>query len=85
MMTWFLTIAIYKGTVNDPTTFHPRKGRTSLTTGPSSVFSSWASPRLDAVAFVTSRSLSPVLDGMLYIGFVVHSHIWGAFSYNIHF
>ena len=44
-MTWFLTIAIYKGTVNDPTTFRPRKGRTSPTTGPCSVFSPWASPR----------------------------------------
>ena len=75
MMTWFLTIAIYKGTVNDPTTFRPRKGLTSPTTGPCSVFS--PEPRLAATTFVTSGSLSPLLDGMLDIGFVVHSHISG--------
>jgi hypothetical protein len=44
-----------------------------------------ASPRLAAAAFVTSGSLSPLLDGILDIGFVVHSHIWYAFSYNILF
>ena len=84
-MTWFPTMAIYKGTVNDPMAFLPRKGHTSLTTGSSSVFSPWASPRLAAAAFVIFGSLLSLLDGMLDIGFVVHSHIWCAFSYSILF
>ena len=58
-MPWFLTIAIYKGTVNDPTTFRPRNGRTSLTTD--LLASSFRGPRLAATTFVTSGSLSPLL------------------------
>ncbi|KAI0091622.1 mitochondrial inner membrane protein [Irpex rosettiformis] len=66
---------IYKGTVNDPTTFPP----------PSRAHGShhWAFERLlsaalvpmTAAAFVTSGSAFPVLDGLLGISLVVHSHI----------
>lgn len=67
--------AIYKGTVNDPTTFPP----------PSRTHGShhWAFERLlsaalvplTAAAFVTSGTAYPVLDGLLGMSLVVHSHI----------
>ncbi|KAL4072000.1 CybS-domain-containing protein [Scleroderma yunnanense] len=66
---------IYKGTVNDPTTFPP----------PSKTHGSyhWAFERLlaaslvpmTAAAFVTSGSSYPVLDGLLGISLVMHSHL----------
>jgi len=66
---------IYKGTVNDPTTFPP----------PNRSHGShhWAFERLLAAsllpitgaAFVTTGSAYPVLDGMLGISLVMHSHI----------
>ncbi|TFK32045.1 CybS-domain-containing protein, partial [Crucibulum laeve] len=68
-------IAVYKGTVNDPTTFPP----------PSRVHVSyhWAFERLlsaglvplTVAAFVTSPSTYPVLDGILGVSLVMHSHI----------
>ena len=68
-------IAIYKGTVNDPTTFPP----------PSRTHGShhWAFERLlsaalvplTAAAFVTSGTAYPVIDGLLGMSLVVHSHI----------
>lgn len=69
------TTAMYKGTVNDPTTFPP----------PSKTHGSyhWAFERLlsasllpmTAAAFATSGSAYPVLDGLLGISLVMHSHI----------
>lgn len=68
-------IAIYKGTVNDPTTFPlPNKSEGSY---------HWAFERLLAAslvpitgaAFVTSGSAYPVLDGLLGVSLVMHSHI----------
>ncbi|KAF9445587.1 hypothetical protein P691DRAFT_675283 [Macrolepiota fuliginosa MF-IS2] len=66
---------IYKGTVNDPTSFPP----------PSRVHGSyhWAFERLlsaglvplTVAAFVTSGSANPILDGILGVSLVVHSHI----------
>ncbi|KAG8215909.1 SDHD, membrane anchor subunit of succinate dehydrogenase [Butyriboletus roseoflavus] len=66
---------IYKGTVNDPTTFPP----------PSKTHGSyhWAFERLlsaallpmTAAAFATSGTAYPVLDGLLGISLVMHSHI----------
>ncbi|OBZ77770.1 Succinate dehydrogenase [ubiquinone] cytochrome b small subunit, mitochondrial [Grifola frondosa] len=66
---------IYRGTVNDPTTFPP----------PSKTHGSyhWAFERLlsaglvplTVAAFVTSGSSYPVLDGLLGISLVMHSHI----------
>ncbi|KAI6008716.1 mitochondrial inner membrane protein [Pisolithus orientalis] len=66
---------IYKGTVNDPTTFPP----------PSKMHGSyhWSFERLlaaslvpmTAAAFVTSVSSYPVFDGLFGIGLVMHSHI----------
>ncbi|KII90471.1 hypothetical protein PLICRDRAFT_533712 [Plicaturopsis crispa FD-325 SS-3] len=66
---------IYKGTVNDPTTFPP----------PSKTHGSyhWAFERLlsaalvplTAAAFVGSGSAWPVLDGLLGVGLVMHSHL----------
>ncbi|KIK95834.1 hypothetical protein PAXRUDRAFT_139808 [Paxillus rubicundulus Ve08.2h10] len=66
---------IYKGTVNDPTTFPP----------PSRTHGSyhWAFERLlsaslvpmTAAAFVASGTAYPILDGLLGISLVMHSHI----------
>ncbi|KZV72533.1 mitochondrial inner membrane protein [Peniophora sp. CONT] len=66
---------IYKGTVNDPTSFPP----------PSKSHGSyhWAFERflaaglvpLTAAAFVTSGSTAPLLDGILGVSLVMHSHI----------
>ncbi|KAF5350172.1 hypothetical protein D9756_009146 [Leucocoprinus leucothites] len=66
---------IYKGTVNDPTTFPP----------PSRVHGSyhWAFERLlsaglvplTVAAFVTSTTAHPILDGLLGVSLLVHSHI----------
>ncbi|CAL1711166.1 unnamed protein product [Somion occarium] len=66
---------IYRGTVNDPTTFPP----------PSRTHGSyhWAFERLlsaglvplTVAAFVTSGSNYPIVDGLLGISLVVHSHI----------
>ncbi|KAF8550792.1 SDHD, membrane anchor subunit of succinate dehydrogenase [Imleria badia] len=67
--------AISKGTLNDPTTFPP----------PSKTHGSyhWAFERLlsaallpmTAAAFATSGTAYPVLDGLLGISLVMHSHI----------
>ena len=67
--------AIYPGTVNDPTIFPP----------PSKTHGSyhWAFERLlsaalvptTAAAFATSGTAYPVLDGLLGISLVMHSHI----------
>jgi len=66
---------IYRGTVNDPTTFPPpNKSHGSY---------HWAFERLLAAsllpitgaAFVTSGSAYPVLDGILGVSLVMHSHI----------
>ncbi|KAL9711340.1 membrane anchor subunit of succinate dehydrogenase, Sdh4 [Leucoagaricus gongylophorus] len=66
---------IYKGTVNDPTSFP----------SPSRVHGSyhWAFERLlsagliplTVAAFVTSTTAHPILDGLLGVSLVVHSHI----------
>ncbi|KAL0949943.1 hypothetical protein HGRIS_009967 [Hohenbuehelia grisea] len=66
---------VYKGTVNDPTSFPP----------PSRTHGSyhWAFERLlsaglvplTAAAFVTSGTNYPILDGILGISLVMHSHI----------
>lgn len=67
--------AISKGTVNEPTTFPP----------PSKTHGSyhWAFERLlsaallpmTAAAFATSGTAYPVLDGLLGVSLVMHSHI----------
>ena len=69
------TQAIYRGTVNDPTDFPP----------PSRTHGShhWAFERLlsaslvplTAAAYVTTGSNYPVIDGLLGISLVVHSHL----------
>ncbi|OCH87762.1 mitochondrial inner membrane protein [Obba rivulosa] len=66
---------VYKGSVNDPTTFPP----------PNKVHGShhWAFERLlsaslvplTVAAFVTSESSYPMLDGLLGVSLVMHSHI----------
>ena len=75
-------IAIYIGTVNDPVEFPP----------PSRVHGSyhWAFERflaaglvpLTAAAFVTSGSSAPLLDGILGVSLVMHSHIGVRPSYS---
>ena len=71
----FLCLAIYPGTVNDPTTFPtPSKSHGSH---------HWAFERLLAAsllpltgaAFVTSGTAYPVLDGILGVTLIMHSHI----------
>lgn len=69
------SIAIYKGTVNDPTSFPP----------PSKAHGSnhWAFERLlsaalvpiTAAAVVTTGSQYPLVDAMLGLSLIVHSHI----------
>ncbi|KAJ3805685.1 mitochondrial inner membrane protein [Lentinula aff. lateritia] len=66
---------IYKGTVNDPTTFPP----------PSKTHGSyhWAFERLisaalvpmTVAAFATSRTNYPIFDGILGLSLIIHSHI----------
>ncbi|KAF5349356.1 hypothetical protein D9758_011787 [Tetrapyrgos nigripes] len=66
---------IYKGTANDPTPFPP----SSRTHGSYH----WAFERLlaaglvpmTAAAFVTSGSPYPIIDGLLGISLIIHSHI----------
>lgn len=66
---------MYKGTVNDPTTFPPP----SRTAGSHH----WAFERLlsaglvplTVAAFVTSGTNYPILDGVLGVSLVMHSHI----------
>lgn len=72
-LTWQL--AVYRGSVNDPTTFPP----------PSKTHGSyhWAFERLlsagllplTVAAFATSTSNYPLLDGLLGVSLVMHSHI----------
>ena len=67
--------AIYKGTVNDPTTFPPpSKSKGSYHWAFERLLSAGLVP-LTAAAFVTSGSHYPVLDGLLGISLVIHSHI----------
>ncbi|KAF4578216.1 membrane anchor subunit of succinate dehydrogenase, Sdh4 [Pleurotus pulmonarius] len=66
---------IYKGTVNDPTTFPaPSKSHGSYHWAFERLLSAGLVP-LTAAAFVTSGTNYPVLDGLLGISLVVHSHI----------
>ncbi|KAF9003081.1 CybS-domain-containing protein [Cyathus striatus] len=75
MLMFLVVVTVYKGTVNDPTTFPP----------PSRVHGSyhWSFERLlsaglvplTLAAFATSGSSYPVLDGLLGISLVIHSHI----------
>ena len=68
-------LAIYKGTVNDPTTFPPpQKSAGSHHWTFERLLSAGLVP-LTAAAFVTSGSPAPLLDGLLGISLVVHSHI----------
>ena len=68
-------VAVIKGTVNDPTTFPPP----SRTSGSYH----WAFERLlsaglvplTVAAFVTSGTNYPILDGILGVSLVMHSHI----------
>jgi succinate dehydrogenase (ubiquinone) membrane anchor subunit len=72
--------AILKGTVNDPNPFPP----TSRSQGSHH----WAFERLlsaalipmTGAAFVTSGSQFPVLDGVLAVSLVIHSHIGVSFA-----
>ncbi|KAH9999110.1 mitochondrial inner membrane protein [Russula vinacea] len=66
---------IYKGTVNDPTTFPPsKKSHGSHHWTFERLLSAGLVP-LTAAAFVTSGSPTPLLDGLLGISLIVHSHM----------
>lgn len=67
--------AIYKGTVNDPTTFPPpSKSHGSYHWAFERLLSASLIP-LTAATFVTSGSDYPLLDGLLGVSLVMHSHI----------
>ena len=78
------TSAIYRGTVNDPTPFPP----------PSKTHGSyhWAFERLlsaglvplTVAAFATSGTSYPILDGLLGVSLVMHSHI-GVSTFALHY
>ncbi|KAI0343319.1 mitochondrial inner membrane protein [Trametopsis cervina] len=66
---------IYKGTVNDPTTFPtPNRSHGSHHWAFERLLSAALVP-MTAAAFVTSGSAYPIVDGLLGISLVVHSHI----------
>ncbi|KAJ7465237.1 CybS-domain-containing protein [Mycena latifolia] len=67
--------AIYKGTVNDPTTFPtPSRMHGSHHWSFERLLSAALIP-LTGAAFATSPSVHPVLDGLLGVSLVIHSHI----------
>jgi len=66
---------VYKGTVNDATEFPPSsKSQGSYHWAFERLLSASLIP-LTAAAFVTSGSHYPVLDGLLCVGLVMHSHM----------
>ncbi|KAH7886535.1 SDHD, membrane anchor subunit of succinate dehydrogenase [Phlebopus sp. FC_14] len=66
---------IYKGTVNDPTTFPlPSRSHGSYHWAFERLLSAALVP-ITAATFVTSGSHYPMLDGILGIALVMHSHI----------
>ncbi len=78
-MRWFwLTFsssAVYKGTINDPTPFPtPSKAHGSHHWAFERLLSAALIP-MTGVAFVTGGSHYPILDGVLALSLVVHSHI----------
>jgi len=68
-------LAIYKGTVNDPTTFPPAKKSVGSHHWTFERLLSASLVPLTAAAFATSGSPTPLLDGLLGISLIVHSHI----------
>ena len=68
-------LAIYKGTVNDPTTFPPPQRSAGSHHWTFERLLSAGLVPLTAAAFVTSGSHAALLDGLLGISLVVHSHI----------
>jgi len=67
--------AIYKGTANDPTTFPPPQRSAGSHHWTFERLLSAGLVPLTAAAFVTSGSHAALLDGLLGISLVVHSHI----------
>ncbi|EKM50049.1 uncharacterized protein PHACADRAFT_264548 [Phanerochaete carnosa HHB-10118-sp] len=66
---------IYKGTVNDPTTFPPpNRSHGSYHWAFERLLSASLIP-MTAAAYVTSGTNYPVLDGILGMSLIVHSHI----------
>ncbi|KAJ8494724.1 hypothetical protein ONZ45_g13141 [Pleurotus djamor] len=66
---------IYKGTVNDPTTFPtPSKSHGSYHWAFERLLSAGLVP-LTAAAFATSGTNYPILDGILGVSLIMHSHI----------
>lgn len=75
LFTFTVSPAIYKGTVNDPTSF-PTPSRThgSYHWSFERLLSAALVP-LTGAAFVTSGSAYPLLDGILGVALIMHSHI----------
>ena len=78
-----LDLAIYKGTVNDPTTFPPSsKSHGSYHWSFERLLAAGLVP-LTTAAFVTSGSPAPLLDGLLGVSLIVHSHIGVASLFSL--
>ena len=70
-----LSTAIYRGTVNDPTPFPtPSKTHGSYHWAFERILSAGLVP-LTVASFVTSGTNYPILDGLLGVSLVMHSHI----------
>ena len=68
-------IAIYRGTVNDPTPFPPpSKSHGSYHWAFERILSAGLVP-LTVASFATSGTNYPILDGILGVSLVMHSHI----------
>ncbi|KAF7796066.1 hypothetical protein EIP86_007237 [Pleurotus ostreatoroseus] len=66
---------IYKGTVNDPTTFPPpNRAHGSYHWAFERILTASLVP-LTGAAFIASTTANPILDGLLGVGLVMHSHI----------
>ena len=67
--------AIYRGTVNDPTPFPPpSKSHGSYHWAFERILSAGLVP-LTVASFVTSGTNYPIIDGLLGVSLVMHSHI----------
>jgi succinate dehydrogenase (ubiquinone) membrane anchor subunit len=70
-----LPLAIYRGTANDPTPFPPSSKTHGSYHWTFERLLSAALVPLTGAAFVTSGSGMPLLDGILGVSLVMHSHI----------
>ena len=78
-----LDLAIYKGTVNNPTTFPPSSKSHGSYYWPFEHLLAASLIPLTTAAFVTSGSPVPLLDGLLGVSLILHSHIGVASLFSV--